>query len=103
MRICRDRLTSRLIEMQSDATPGTLIANAVTSGIDPLTIDEVVMTTEEYAAAYPALPATYRTLRAAAYPSFADQFDLLYHGGIEAWKAAIQSVKTRYPKELPHG
>ena len=48
-------------------------------------------------------PLQYQHLRAAAYPSFADQFDLLYHGGIEAWKAAIQSVKTRYPKELPHG
>ena len=49
------------------------------------------------------VPPTYAENRAAAYPSFADQFDLLYHGGIEAWKAAIQSVKTRYPKELPHG
>jgi len=45
-------------------------------------------------------PLQYQQLRAAAYPSFADQFDLLYHGGIEAWKAEIQAVKTRYPKEL---
>ena len=43
---------------------------------------------------------TYAENRAAAYPSFADQFDLLYHGGIEAWTAAIQAVKNRYPKEL---
>lgn len=40
----------------------------------------------------------YKDKRAAAYPSFADQFDLLYHGGYEAWKAAIDEVKTRYPK-----
>ena len=40
----------------------------------------------------------YKDQRAAAYPSFADQFDLLYHGGYEAWKAAIDEVKTRYPK-----
>jgi len=33
-----------------------------------------------------------------AYPSFADQFDLLYHGGLDAWKAAIDAVKTQYPK-----
>lgn len=42
---------------------------------------------------------TYAEKRAAEYPSFADQFDLLYHGGEAAWKAAIQTVKDKYPKE----
>jgi len=41
---------------------------------------------------------TYVEKRAAEYPSFADQFDLLYHGGMDAWKAAIQTVKDKYPK-----
>lgn len=41
---------------------------------------------------------TYAELRAAEYPSFADQFDLLYHGGYDAWKASIQAVKDKYPK-----
>jgi len=36
--------------------------------------------------------------RQAEYPSYADQFDLLYHGGYDAWKAAIDAVKTKYPK-----
>ena len=36
--------------------------------------------------------------RAAEYPSTADQFDLLYHGGYDAWKAAIDAVKNKYPK-----
>jgi rhodanese-related sulfurtransferase len=40
----------------------------------------------------------YKEQRARAYPSFADQFDLLYHGGLDAWKAAIDAVKTQYPK-----
>jgi hypothetical protein len=40
----------------------------------------------------------YKGQRAAEYPSFADQFDLLYHGGYDAWKAAIDAVKTKYPK-----
>jgi len=40
----------------------------------------------------------YQRKRAAEYPSFADQFDLLYHGGYDAWKAAIQVVKDKYPK-----
>ena len=40
----------------------------------------------------------YQGQRAAEYPSFADQFDLLYHGGYDAWKAAVQAVKNKYPK-----
>jgi hypothetical protein len=41
----------------------------------------------------------YKDLRAAAYPSFADQFDTIFHDGIDAWKAQIQAVKDRFPKE----
>lgn len=43
-------------------------------------------------------PNAYKYQRAAEYPSFADQFDLLYHGGYDAWKAAIDAVKVKYPK-----
>ena len=40
----------------------------------------------------------YQRQRAAAYPSMADQLDLLYHGGMDAWKAAITAVKEEFPK-----
>jgi hypothetical protein len=43
-------------------------------------------------------PEEYKIQRAAEYPSFEDQLDLLYHGGYDAWKAAIDVVKTKYPK-----
>jgi hypothetical protein len=43
-------------------------------------------------------PEMYKYQRAAKYPSFADQFDLLYHGGYDAWKAAIDAIKQEYPK-----
>lgn len=43
-------------------------------------------------------PNAYKVKRASKYPSFADQFDLLYHGGMDAWKAAIDAVKQEYPK-----
>lgn len=43
-------------------------------------------------------PDTYKYQRANAYPSIADQLDLMYHGGYDAWKAAIQSVKEEFPK-----
>jgi hypothetical protein len=54
---------------------------------DPAAVDAEIAKTE------------YQRQRAAEYPSFADQFDLLYHGGYDAWKAAIDAVKTKYPKE----
>lgn len=40
----------------------------------------------------------YQRDRAAAYPSIADQLDLLYHGGYDGWKAAIDAVKQEFPK-----
>jgi len=40
----------------------------------------------------------YKDKRAAAYPSIVDQLDLLYHGGMDAWKAAITAVKEEFPK-----
>jgi hypothetical protein len=36
--------------------------------------------------------------RAAEYPSYADQFDTIFHDGLDAWKAQIQAVKDKYPK-----
>jgi len=40
----------------------------------------------------------YKAQRATAYPSMADQLDLLYHGGFDTWKAAITAIKEEYPK-----
>jgi hypothetical protein len=40
----------------------------------------------------------YKRLRAAEYPSFADQFDTIYHDGIDAWKEQINTIKEKYPK-----
>lgn len=41
---------------------------------------------------------TYAEKRAAEYPPITDQLDLIYHGGIEAWKEVIDTIKTKYPK-----
>jgi hypothetical protein len=40
----------------------------------------------------------YKYQRAAEYPSYADQFDKIFHEGIDAWKAEIQAIKNKYPK-----
>ena len=43
-------------------------------------------------------PNQYKYDRAAEYPSFADQFDTIFHEGLNAWKAQIQAIKDKYPK-----
>ena len=43
-------------------------------------------------------PNAYKAKRVAEYPPITDQLDLLYHGGLDAWKTAIQTVKEKYPK-----
>ena len=40
----------------------------------------------------------YKNDRAQEYPSIADQLDIIYHQGIDAWKATIQEIKDKYPK-----
>ena len=40
----------------------------------------------------------YKEKRASEYPSFEDQFDLIYHSGIDAWKAKIKETKDKYAK-----
>jgi len=40
----------------------------------------------------------YIRLRQAVYPSMADQLDIIFHGGLEAWHLEIQRIKDLYPK-----
>ena len=40
----------------------------------------------------------YKRKREDAFPSYADQFDLIYHSGVDAWKAKIKETKDKYPK-----
>ena len=42
----------------------------------------------------------YQRSRASEYPSIAEQLDLIYHAGQggDAFQAAIQAVKDKYPK-----
>jgi hypothetical protein len=58
---------------------------------NPVTYDEA--TVQAYIDAH-----AYIAKRQQAYPSIADQLDILYHSGFDAWKSAIQAVKETYPK-----
>ena len=41
---------------------------------------------------------SYIDKRSAEYPSIPDQLDLIFHGGIDAWRSTVQAVKDKYPK-----
>jgi hypothetical protein len=62
------------------------------------TKEEVIVEIERLQAEYE--NKEYQRLREEQYPSFADQFDLLYHGGYDAWKEKINMIKSSYPKPV---
>ena len=43
----------------------------------------------------------YQRDRLAAYPSAGDQFDRIFHDGVEAWRGDIQGIKNVYPRTYP--
>lgn len=40
----------------------------------------------------------YIASRVNEYPSIEEQLDMLYHGGYDSWRNAIQEIKNKYPK-----
>jgi len=65
--------------------------NAFDSDGNPVTYDETAV--QAYIDAH-----AYIAKRQQAYPSIAEQLDLIYHQGLDAWKSAIQAVKEEFPK-----
>ena len=41
---------------------------------------------------------SYQIERRNSYPSVEEQLDYIFHNGVDAWKARIQSIKDKYPK-----
>lgn len=74
--------------------------NKLVDGVVVEMTAEEVSEWEAMSAAYAADLAAngYKSDRAAAYPSIADQLDDIYHNGIDAWKANILAVKQAHPK-----
>ena len=60
--------------------------------------DEQVISYDRDAAEALVIANAYKEKRAKAYPSIADQLDILYHSGFDAWRSAIQAIKETYPK-----
>ena len=42
----------------------------------------------------------YKRVRELAYPSSGEQFDKIFHDGVDAWKADIQAIKDAHPKAV---
>ncbi len=77
----------------------------VYSGLDWLDTEQTKPTEEEVVQkvaelTYQQEVEVYKEQRAAEYPSYADQFDQIFHDGIDAWKATILEVKRRQPKQV---
>lgn len=43
---------------------------------------------------------SYAEKRSMEYPPLPEQLDMIFHGGIDAWKAKIQDIKNKYPKPI---
>ena len=73
------------------------------AGVKRIDGTKITLVQSDIDAARATLDAEYATLeysrnRAAEYPSVVDQLDLIYHSGIDAWKAKIKETKDNYPK-----
>ena len=77
----------------------------VYSGLDWLDTEQTKPTEEEVVQkiaelTYKEEVEVYKEQRAREYPPYADQFDKIFHDGIDAWKTTILEVKRRYPKQV---
>jgi len=61
-----------------------------------VTWDQIVAKQAELQADYEANQ--YQRDRAVDYPSWQEQMDLLYHGGVDALKAELKKTKDKFPK-----
>ena len=76
-----------------DDTAGAFDKDGKSVTLEQSKIDAARTTLDAEAAA-----TKYQRDRANEYPSVVDQLDLIYHSGIDAWKAKIKETKDKYPK-----
>ena len=76
-----------------DSELGALNADGTSIKIEQSKVDEARTAINNELAA-----TKYQRDRAAEYPSVVDQLDLIFHSGIDAWKAKIKETKDKYPK-----
>lgn len=74
MRVCIEKSTGKLLEMQSDATAGTLLGNAIAAGFDPSLVEEREVNWADYSLILSAQPpvVSLQSLRERALESIFD-------------------------------
>ena len=80
----------------SGPTDGPVEKFIFTDGQTPPTEEAIKAKQTELQAEYDAKQ--YQRNRASAYPSWQEQMDLLYHGGVDALKAELKKTKDKFPK-----
>tara|TARA_R100000329_G_scaffold41068_1_gene38400 strand:- start:116 stop:352 length:237 start_codon:yes stop_codon:yes gene_type:complete len=60
--------------------------------------EEAARDAEEARFAAEVAATAYQSNRRENYPAIEEQLDLIYHSGIDAWKAKIKETKDKYPK-----
>ena len=80
----------------SGPTDGPVKKFIFTDGQTPPTEEAIKAKQTELQAEYDAKQ--YQRNRASAYPSWQEQMDLLYHGGVDALKAELKKTKDKFPK-----
>ncbi len=72
----------------------------IVNGIEvDLTAEEILEKESQDAAALLEIQKIqFKIDRQLAYPSLAEQMDILYHEGFDAWKSVIKEIKDKYPK-----
>ena len=80
----------------SGPTDGPVSKFIFSEGQTPPTEEAIQEKLKELQADYDAIQ--YQRDRAADYPSWQEQMDLLYHGGVDALKAELKKTKDKFPK-----
>ena len=93
------RIKSRALE---ELIPGKWVLDGdnVTILDDDITFDHAEFAQKCAEVEYKEELEEYRRIREMAYPSSGEQFDKIFHEGVDAWKAEIQAIKDAHPKAV---
>ena len=100
MRVCKTK-DGKFLEAQSDATEGTLIANAVGGGYEAKNLVESVISDADFDKLMQDLvdqSLTYADKRKVEYDQMGNQFEMIFDDQ-DAWRNKINEIKAKYPKE----
>lgn len=84
------------VVVYDDANHTNVIGRTELHVLDTDDIDEVM---SDFMSPYQEPVLTYGQKRQQEYPPIKQQLDKIFHDGIDAWKAEIQAIKDKYPKE----